>query len=374
MARNRFSSDVGFDRRLFLQRALGAAGLVALPTTLSGCNLPFVGGSETPEFPVEGPEEALQRLIEGNERFANNKSKAINESEGRRIKVVERQRPFAAIFSCVDSRVPPELIFDRGLGDLFVIRTAGEVVDHAVMGSLEYGAYELEIPLLLVLGHKNCGAVKATMELTKSGGRADGDIEYLIEAIRPAVAKAPGKMAMKTGLEVSTESSGKDKSTTRAEIGAASSKSGEPSASETAEETVSEETVLSEETLASEDTTSEDTAAEGAPASEDTASADETAADETATDETVAEETAVEETNVDGEPVTDKPDPLTEAVKRNVELVVAKVSASPIIADRIRKDRLMVVGAIYDLETGLVELTVNVPKKFLPVEAPTTEG
>ena len=77
---------------------------------------------------------------------------------------------------------------------------------------------------------------------------------------------------------------------------------------------------------------------------------------------------------MDGEPVTDKPDPLTEAVKRNVELVVAKVSASPIIADRIRKDRLMVVGAIYDLETGLVELTVNVPKKFLPVEAPTTEG
>ena len=84
-------------------------------------------------------------------------------------------------------QTPPELVFDRGLGDLFVIRTAGQVVDSAVLGSLEYGAYELEIPLLVVMGHTKCGAMKATIETIESGSRAEGSMEYLVEALAPAL-------------------------------------------------------------------------------------------------------------------------------------------------------------------------------------------
>jgi carbonic anhydrase len=93
------------------------------------------------------------------------------------------------IFSCVDSRVPPELVFDRGIGDLFVIRTAGHVIDNAALGSIEFGAEELHIPLIVVLGHERCGAVSATVEATAPGmsAEAPGQIGTLVEAIRPAV-------------------------------------------------------------------------------------------------------------------------------------------------------------------------------------------
>jgi carbonic anhydrase len=93
----------------------------------------------------------------------------------------------------VDSRVPPELVFDRGLGDLFVIRTAGQVIDTAVLGSLEFGVAELKIPLLMVLGHEKCGAVKATIETVEKGGTAEADIEALVNGIRPAVEHAKGE-------------------------------------------------------------------------------------------------------------------------------------------------------------------------------------
>jgi carbonic anhydrase len=180
--------DGGVSRRTLLRRAAALLGTASIAPMLSACDIPFVSSSSEPmEMPVETPEEALTRLVEGNLRFASGASKPINESAERRAKVVERQRPFATIFSCVDSRVPPELVFDRGLGDLFVVRTAGNVIDQAVMGSLEYGAYELEIPLLLVLGHKKCGAVKATMETVAAHGKAEGSIAYLVDAIRPAV-------------------------------------------------------------------------------------------------------------------------------------------------------------------------------------------
>jgi carbonic anhydrase len=132
------------------------------------------------------PDEALQRLLEGNRRYVANRP-ALDESPRRRIEVAQGQRPFAAILGCVDSRVPPELIFDQGLGDLFVVRTAGEVLDHAVLGSLEFGIEELHVPLLVVLGHEHCGAVKAAMEVLAQHGEAEADIEYLVEALAPAV-------------------------------------------------------------------------------------------------------------------------------------------------------------------------------------------
>lgn len=331
------------------------------------------------EFPVESPDEALARLIEGNERFANNKSKSINESNARREKVAERQRPFATIFSCVDSRVPPELIFDRGLGDLFVIRTAGEVIDHAVMGSLEYGAYELEIPLLMVLGHKKCGAVKATLETVEAGGKVDGDIGYLIEAIRPAIG-SPKKMALVKGVSINAAAEpAKPAADHGAEAGGHEAAPSEvaaeaaPAGETTDEPFIAETEPFSEETVAEDHST--DDHGTGDHASEEIV-AEETTPEEEVVDEAATEEEVVEETTEDGEPVegAEPPDHLTEAIKRNVELVVERISKSAIIAERVKKDRLRVIGGIYDLETGLVELTVNIPEKFIPVEVPTTEG
>jgi carbonic anhydrase len=130
---------------------------------------------------------ALQQLLEGNRRFAANRLLHVNVSERRRIEVAHGQKPFAMILGCVDSRVPPELIFDRGLGDLFVVRTAGEVLDQAVLGSLEFGVAELRIPLLVVLGHQQCGAVKATLEVLESKAAPEADINALVLGIRPAV-------------------------------------------------------------------------------------------------------------------------------------------------------------------------------------------
>lgn len=131
-------------------------------------------------------EQALQRLLEGNRRFVENKP-ALDGSEKRRREVAAGQRPFAAILGCVDSRVPPELIFDQGLGELFVIRAAGEVLDRAVLGSIEFGVAELKIPLLMVLGHKNCGAIKAAREILHRRAKAEADIEYLVKELAPAV-------------------------------------------------------------------------------------------------------------------------------------------------------------------------------------------
>ena len=168
-----------FSRRDFLK----ASGLTAVSLALAAC-----APAQAPtEGPVTNADEALQRLMEGNERYVANKSTDLNESQSRRAELAQGQNPFATVFSCVDSRVPPELVFDRGLGDLFVIRTAGHVIDNAVLGSLEFGVAELKIPLLLVLGHEKCGAVKATVEAVEKNATAEAEINWLVDGIRPAV-------------------------------------------------------------------------------------------------------------------------------------------------------------------------------------------
>lgn len=135
------------------------------------------------------PDDALRRLLQGNARFVADKSLS-DESTQRRIAVAAAQAPFATVFGCVDSRVSPELIFDQGIGDLFVIRTAGQVLDRAVLGSLEFGVAELNIPLLMVLGHTGCGAMKAAIQALDQHGEAPAEIEYLVEALAPAVEQA----------------------------------------------------------------------------------------------------------------------------------------------------------------------------------------
>src|SRR5919106_5882022 len=175
--------------RLSRRDFLKASGLTAISVTLAACAPTQV----SMEAPVTNADEALQKLLEANERYVANKSTDLNESQSRRVELAQGQNPFATIFSCVDSRVPPELVFDRGLGDLFVIRTAGHVLDQAVLGSLEFGVAELKIPLLMVLGHEKCGAVKATLEAVENNATAEAEINWLVDGIRPAVEEVKGQ-------------------------------------------------------------------------------------------------------------------------------------------------------------------------------------
>ena len=141
----------------------------------------------TPTHPADA---AMQRLLEGNQRYRSGQAVHPRANAERRSEIAHSQKPFAMILGCVDSRVPPELIFDCGLGDLFVIRSAGQALDRAVLGSLEFGVAELHIPLLVVLGHEKCGAVIATIEAIEHNAQAQGNIQALVEAIRPAVEQA----------------------------------------------------------------------------------------------------------------------------------------------------------------------------------------
>jgi carbonic anhydrase len=135
--------------------------------------------------------EALRRLTEGNARFVAGTSLHPDQSLERRSAVSEGQSPFAVVLSCADSRVAPEQVFDQGLGDLFVVRSIGQVVDHAVRGTLQYGVSELAAPLVVVLGHSRCGAVKLAVEaVAKKSKPVGNDIDTIISALKPAVEEA----------------------------------------------------------------------------------------------------------------------------------------------------------------------------------------
>ncbi len=135
------------------------------------------------------PEQALKNLKDGNQRFIQAKYQDARKGTKRRTEVAKGQQPFAVIVGCSDSRVPPELIFDQGLGDIFIIRLAGNIVDGAALGSIEYAVDHLGTPLVVVLGHQDCGAIKATVQ----GGEAHGHITILVETLKPAVEKAKGQ-------------------------------------------------------------------------------------------------------------------------------------------------------------------------------------
>ena len=130
------------------------------------------------------PALAWRRL---RERFVNGESSHPNQDASRRSSLVENQHPFAVIFGCSDSRLAAEIIFDLGLGDAFVVRTAGQVIDDAVLGSLEYSIGVLGVPLIVVLGHDSCGAVSATKAAVETGQMPTGFIRDLVERITPSV-------------------------------------------------------------------------------------------------------------------------------------------------------------------------------------------
>ncbi len=129
------------------------------------------------------PDQALIKLRQGNERFVKGWPDRPNQSDRRRREIASGQNPIAVILGCADSRVPPEVVFDQGLGDLFVVRVAGNLVDDIVLGSIEYAVEHLHVPLVMVLGHDRCGAVSAAVE----GGASHDHVHSLIAALRPAV-------------------------------------------------------------------------------------------------------------------------------------------------------------------------------------------
>lgn len=133
-------------------------------------------------------DEALRKLMDGNQRFIANKT-TIREASTPSIReaLATGQKPFAIILSCSDSRVPPEIIFDQGLGEIFVVRVAGNIPDPIILGSIEYAAEHFSCPLVMVFGHKRCGAVSAAVE---SQGHPHGNIGAIIKTITPAVEQA----------------------------------------------------------------------------------------------------------------------------------------------------------------------------------------
>src|SRR3990170_8994951 len=136
------------------------------------------------------PHEAIKKLLEGNKRFVKNKALHPRCYDAEAKKLITSQNPFAVILSCSDSRVPLEIIFDQGLGDLFVIRVAGNVFDDLALGSIEFAIRNLGTPLIMVLGHENCGAVTASVEAVFENKQIHDHTLSFIQKIRPSVQKA----------------------------------------------------------------------------------------------------------------------------------------------------------------------------------------
>jgi len=140
--------------------------------------------------PSRTPDQAWHTLVEGNTRYAAGNSEHLHQDPARRAALADHQNPFALVLGCSDSRVPAEVVFDQGLGDLFVVRTAGHIVDSAVLGSLEFGVDVLGVPLVLVLGHTGCGAVAATMKAVDEHTTPAGYLRDVVERVSPAVFEA----------------------------------------------------------------------------------------------------------------------------------------------------------------------------------------
>ncbi|MEM7176417.1 MAG: carbonic anhydrase [Pseudomonadota bacterium] len=166
------------------RRALMAGGLSApvIGATLGN------GPAAADRMPVT-PDEALERLITGNARYVAN-TPINTDFSYQRAERAMGQQPFAAIVSCADSRVAPELIFDQGPGELFVVRVAGNFINDDGLASLEFGAAVLGIKMIVVLGHTSCGAVRATISSIEDNTLPPGHLPSLVNAIRPAVYEA----------------------------------------------------------------------------------------------------------------------------------------------------------------------------------------
>ena len=155
--------------------------------------------------PALTPDEALERLVRGNERFRRGESHWAGLAEQSRMALPGAQRPFATVIGCSDSRVPPELVFDTGLGELFVVRVVGTVMTAGVVGSIQYAASHLLTPLFLVLGHEGCGAIEAALDARLRGTRQKSRIHLLVESLLPGLGDIDERLSHAAQVSIAVE-------------------------------------------------------------------------------------------------------------------------------------------------------------------------
>lgn len=166
-----------------------------LPAAAVMAQLPMTAFAATPASPrtTLTADQALETLREGNKAFVSDKGTKIETNRERRLEIAKGQTPFCVLISCSDSRVPPELLFGRGLGELFIVRNAGNTVDTTALGSVEYAVSQLGVPLIVVMGHEKCGAVAAAVSVVEDNTVYPGAIGEMIEPIIPAVLLAKAR-------------------------------------------------------------------------------------------------------------------------------------------------------------------------------------
>jgi carbonic anhydrase len=183
----------GLGRRHFFGLTLGAlCGSRAAARSVFAAPRQGHAAHGAPAADARSADEAMAQLVAGNARFERSTLRHGHQTKTWWHTLANAQHPFAVVFSCADSRVSPEVVFDQGLGDLFVIRNAGHVADEAEVASIEYAVAHLGVPLVVVLGHERCGAVQATIAAGASGAASEGHIARLVDAIRPAVTSVKG--------------------------------------------------------------------------------------------------------------------------------------------------------------------------------------
>ncbi len=178
------------------RQVLGGAGAIGMAAAIGGGSAAAAQASAAPAAKPAppatdlSPAEALALLQEGNAAFLRGERGSRLTNAQRRLELARGQAPFAAYVTCSDSRVPPEVLFGRGLGELFIIRNAGNTVDTVALGSIEYAVAVLKTPLVVVMGHESCGAVKAAIEVVTDNATFPGSIGRMVEPIIPAVLRA----------------------------------------------------------------------------------------------------------------------------------------------------------------------------------------
>ena len=176
------------DRRHFLKLSAAATFILAATSDL-GLRVQQAEAAELPTNPQPKPDAALQKLLEGNQRFTRHQPQYPHQSQTRMLELAQTQHPFATVLTCADSRVPVELLFDQGIGDIFDIRIAGNIAIPETVGSIEYAVALLGTPVVMVLGHERCGAVTAAVKNTP----LPGEIGSFVKAILPAVDQVKGR-------------------------------------------------------------------------------------------------------------------------------------------------------------------------------------
>ncbi len=186
------------DRRTMLGLSAITAGAAMVAATAG----PAVASadSKTAAKPGFTPDQALAKLVEGNRRFVADQNPVADISTKRRLEIAKGQAPFAALVGCADSRVGPEHLFGAGLGELFIVRTAGNYVDDAGYGSLAYAIAALGVPLIVVLGHERCGAVDAATKLVTDNSQLPPSLTRMVQPILPAIIDARASIGTRTDL------------------------------------------------------------------------------------------------------------------------------------------------------------------------------